>query len=264
MMSKRQKTLRIGILGIVVAMAGGLSSQGARAAELRIAGGPAAVNNILKKVQTPFEKATGNKLIISEENPDVSLADLNEGKLDCAMAGMKFDEWVKLPEKIHRKPAKPEDFTFRVVGGDRVAVLASQGVGVNSLTQDQLASIFSGAATNWKEVGGKDVPILVVIASRTPGVNKVFRKRILDGKKFSPSAKTVGISQDLADVLSKNPGGVGLTPSGFDISHQSQVKSLEIPVIGRPMFAVTKGKPSPEMHRFFRFLVGEGKKYLGH
>lgn len=56
------------------------------AEELRIGGGAAPFNNIFKKIQAPFEKATGIKLILREDGPDIAMIQLDHGqilRIDC-------------------------------------------------------------------------------------------------------------------------------------------------------------------------------------
>jgi phosphate transport system substrate-binding protein len=48
-----------------------------------------------------------------------------------------------------------------IIAGDAVAIITHRAVGVDSLSLDQLKSIFNGSVKNWKEVGGLDLPIVI-------------------------------------------------------------------------------------------------------
>jgi iron complex outermembrane receptor protein len=49
-----------------------------------------------------------------------------------------------------------------------VTVIANPAAGVSLLTRAQVAAIFSGATTNWKQVGGADLPIRVITRGALP------------------------------------------------------------------------------------------------
>jgi len=59
--------------------------------------------------------------------------------------------------------AKSNDINLAsyIIAGDAVAIITHRAVGVDSLSLDQLKSIFNGSVKNWKEVGGLDLPIVI-------------------------------------------------------------------------------------------------------
>ena len=59
------------------------------------------------------------------------------------------------------------------IGRDGVAVVANID-GVDELTMEQVAAIFSGEITNWSEVGGPDENIRVVIRDSASGTRECF------------------------------------------------------------------------------------------
>jgi iron complex outermembrane recepter protein len=81
-----------------------------------------------------------------------------------------------------------------------VTVVANRAGGVSTLTKAQVAGIFSGTITNWKQVGGADVPIHVIGRGSLP-IESTFEKIYLDGAHLSASTATQGsASDDLAAV----------------------------------------------------------------
>ncbi len=62
------------------------------------------------------------------------------------------------------------------------AVVANRAAGVTALTAAQLRDIYSGKATNWNQVGGKDLPIRMVSrVGPNSGSRRVFREKVLGG-----------------------------------------------------------------------------------
>jgi len=56
--------------------------------------------------------------------------------------------------------------------------------GVDSVTKEQLQAVFSGTITNWKELGGSDLPIVVVAPGEHTGANKNFRRQVMKHKEI--------------------------------------------------------------------------------
>lgn len=79
-----------------------------------------------------------------------------------------------------------------VIGQDGVAVIVNT-VGVENLTLDQVAKIFSGEIRNWKEVGGSDKSIQVIIREDGSGTRECFDKT-MTGVDSNWSVKTGAVS----------------------------------------------------------------------
>ncbi|MFG1625832.1 PstS family phosphate ABC transporter substrate-binding protein [Kribbella sp. NPDC049227] len=62
------------------------------------------------------------------------------------------------------------------------AVVINRSAAVTSLTTAQLRAIYNGRITNWKDVGGKDLPIRMVSrVGPDSGSRRVFREKVLGG-----------------------------------------------------------------------------------
>lgn len=53
--------------------------------------------------------------------------------------------------------------------------------GITNLTTDQARQIWTGAITNWKDVGGPDQPIVLILRPASSGTRATFRKIVLAG-----------------------------------------------------------------------------------
>jgi phosphate transport system substrate-binding protein len=142
--------------------------------ELKIGAGAAPTENILKPIKPYFEKATGIKLQILDYGPKQAMLELEKGVIDAACAGLTFEDLLDLMKKEGVPVKDPASLNFVEIGKDRIVVLIHKDNPVNELSKDQLKGIFTGKITNWKEVGGKDMPIIVVWGKLIPGTNKFF------------------------------------------------------------------------------------------
>lgn len=95
---------------------------------------------------------------------------------------------------------------------DGIAVIVNDSVDVVDLTLEELAKIFTGEITNWKEVGGSDNPIVVVNRDEASGTRAAFFEMVLEkalGKDPEPTFIAEAITTDSnGDMITK----VGTTP----------------------------------------------------
>ncbi len=60
---------------------------------------------------------------------------------------------------------------------DPLAVITHQSTPVDALTTEQLQSLFSGNVANWKEVGGPDLAVTLVVPGEDTGAHKISGAR---------------------------------------------------------------------------------------
>lgn len=65
------------------------------------------------------------------------------------------------------------------------AFVANNNVKVNNLTKEQLIGIFSGKIKNWKDIGGDDAKILVVMRQESSGTRKTIQKEVMGATSFT-------------------------------------------------------------------------------
>ena len=75
-------------------------------------------------------------------------------------------------------------FCYCIKNADKMKGLPyNVGLDDANLSKEQLKDIFTGKKTNWKDVGGKDMPIAVVYGNKIPGTNNVFMKQVMGGER---------------------------------------------------------------------------------
>ena len=89
-----------------------------------------------------------------------------------------------------------------------LSIVANPGAGVTSLTRAQVASIFSGAVTNWSQVGGANLKIVVVTRGPGNAAQAAFEKVYLGGAHTTPSALVRAATADAVAGLEATNGAV--------------------------------------------------------
>lgn len=108
---------------------------------------------------------------------------------------------------------------------DGLAVLVNPVNPINGLTIEQVAKLFSGEITNWKELGGFDVPVTLYARDDRSGTWDTFKNLVLRKKyKLSDSAQRFESNDDLSDRVAEDKGGIGF--SGLASVRQSKALAI--------------------------------------
>ncbi|MBI3874236.1 MAG: substrate-binding domain-containing protein [Arcobacter sp.] len=247
------KRFRIKLASITTCVA--ILALGAIADELKIGAGAAPANAIVKPTKDVFEKG-GDKIVLLEQGPKLALQELLKGGVDIAGAGATLDEWVASMKKEGIEVNKADLQSF-VVGKTKAVVLINKANPISALSKEQLKGIFGGTIKNWKEVGGNDADILVVVAKLTPGQNSLFINKVLDGTAITKDILDATTAIDLRDNIVSNPEAIGI--SAISVVTDA-VKMPAQPEAASDITFVTKGKPSAVALKYINFVLGDGKK----
>lgn len=94
------------------------------------------------------------------------------------------------------------------------AFFVNRAAGINSLSDAQLAGIYSGKITNWKEVGGADIRIRVVRREDQDSTLLVLRQSMPGWKDLviTEKSKTAVTTQDCFNTVKEVEGAIGFGP----------------------------------------------------
>ncbi len=129
---------------------------------------------------------------------------LLDGKLDFAQSSRPLTD-------AEYSLAKQKDFTLeqRQVATDGIAVVANPSLQVPGLTVDQLQQIYLGQITNWKQVGGPDLPITPFSQRLEKADTAIFSgNKNLQSQPLGSNVKYVSSTTEAIRQVSKIPGGV--------------------------------------------------------
>lgn len=181
------------------------------------------------------------------------------------------------------KDEKDKAAVGHTIGYDAIAVFVHRSNPVGRLTKDQLEGIFTGRTTNWREVGGEDLPITpnTEIPSTKRATYLMFQKIAMNGSPYAEGFDQIDLPRDqLVHLVGDRTGictvSLGLLSAvGEEIRNELRVLSIDgvTPdeksirsgsyLISRPLLLVTRGVPRGNAKRFVEFILsGEGQGYV--
>lgn len=230
---------------------------------VKLHGSTTVQKRIMEPGKEALEKATGIKLELVGNGTGNGLEDLVKGKCDAGMASEELADAVSSMKAATGLEA-PADLKPNVITSDIIKVIVHPSNSVTKLSKEQLKGLHTGKITNWKEVGGSDMPVIVVTSHLGSATKKVFQKMIMDGEPYVVGAIEVETTRKEIDNVAEFPEGIGAVSHGFINlpGNKEKVKIVETQEISRPLMLITKGEPSPSVRKVLDFFNGEGKKYI--
>ena len=95
-------------------------------------------------------------------------------------------------------------------GQSGVAILVHPGVNVGDLTATQVVEIFSGEITDWSEVGGPDLEIVLYVRDEGDSSTKALRSTLLGDVPFPEQAYVFTSQGDMQAAVSGSEASVGI------------------------------------------------------
>lgn len=261
-----------GLLGVVflVSIAGAGSKN-----SIQIKGSDTMVNLGQAWAEKYMEKYPGDFIAVTGGGSGTGLSSLISASCDIAMSSRNIkDKEITLANK---KGVNPNEIKVAL---DGLAVVVNPANSVGKLTLGQLAGIFTGRISNWKDVGGKDEKIVVLSREVNSGTHVYFKEHVLrkndpnSKEEFTPGALMLSSSQAIADEVAGNSSAIGYYGMGYISARQKPVaiakdeKSEYIePVIenvinnkypiSRPLFLYTNGAPQGMVKKFADFVLSK-------
>lgn len=211
----------------------------AYASTLSIHGSTTVANAVLTPHKAAIETAAGVTLDIVGNGSGRGLVDLVGGKAGMAMISAPIaDEASKINEKTPGAIDLAKLHTYEI-GAAQIAFVVHPSNGVKSLTLAQIADILSGRTKKWSEVGGADMPIIVVAATVGDGVRATAEGKLLGGKLITAQIREVPNAPQVGQVVAQLPPAFGVLPANSAGSGVTVVQ-IDKPV-GQSLFLVTLG-----------------------
>ena len=116
------------------------------------------------------------ELRISHTKTTLSFYALVSGEADLLLVARPAQEAFDYAEDMG------VELEMRPIGVDALVFLTSDKNPVDSLTQQQAVGIYTGAITNWKEVGGADAEIVAYQRNETSGSQVMMENVVMDGE----------------------------------------------------------------------------------
>ncbi len=221
-----------------------------------------------KAAEIFMKKNRGVSVVIEGSGSSNGIKAILEGSCDIANASREMKE--KELETAKKNNIAVEEI---VVAYDMIVPVVHPSNPVKNLTSDQLKAIYKGDITNWKEVGGKDLSIVVISRDTSSGTFEIWNEKIMKKEDVFPRALLQASNGAIVNVVANNERAIGYIGYGYlnnsikgltvndIVPTLKNGKSGKYPISRKLYMYVNRKNYSANTRKFVRFLLSkEGQK----
>ena len=159
--------------------------------------GSTSMEKVIKAVNGAFmEKNKGVTVNLNLTGSGTGIQEASEGKCDIGNSSRKL------------KDEEAEKLDATVVGLDGIALVVNPVNKLEDITLQELAKVYSGEITNWKELGGDDKAIVVIGREDGSGTRDGFESIVMGDKepKYAQELESTG---SVINAVATTDGAIG-------------------------------------------------------
>jgi phosphate transport system substrate-binding protein len=215
----------------------------------------------------------GSVIQVTGGGSGTGIAALINGTTDICQASrpMKDDEKRKLRDRYQTMGNEI------AVAKDGLSIYVHEANPMKDVTLAQLKQIYTGAVTNWKQIGGNDAPIVLYGRENNSGTYVYFKDNVLMGEDYSARVQTLPGTAAVVNAVARDPNGIGYggaayakgvrecavrrTPQSPAITpNAATVQDGSYPIT-RLLYFYTRTKPSGPVKQFVDWVLSpEGQQ----
>src|ERR1035437_3363840 len=155
-----------------------------------------------KEAELYMKKKPDASITVVGGGSGVGISALIDGTTDICMSSRD----LKMEEKLKLQDKKIKQIT---VGFDALAMIVNPKNKVTQLTREQLEGIFTGAITNWKEVGGDDEKIVAYSRESSSGTYEFMKEHVMSKKNYGTAILSMPATGAIVQSVSQTKGAIG-------------------------------------------------------
>jgi phosphate transport system substrate-binding protein len=167
-----------------------------------------------------MKKNPGASIQVTGGGSGVGIAALINGTTDIAESSRP----MKDAEKTQLQQKRGVPTVELPVALDGLAVYVHETSPIQELSLEQLKRIYTGAAKNWKDVGGRDERIILYGRENSSGTYAYFKEHVLENADYYPTTQTLPGTAAVINAVAKDIRGIGYG----GIAYLKGVKAIKV------------------------------------
>ncbi|MDW7732150.1 MAG: phosphate ABC transporter substrate-binding protein [Methanolobus sp.] len=207
------------------------------------------------------------KVIVIGGGSSLGIASFIEGEVEIAMASRKIKE-----SEIETASNKGIEPIETIIAWDGISIIVNKDNPLESLSIEQLRDIYTGKITNWKELGGNDEEIEVLVRDSSSGTYGFFKEHVLNDEEYYQSAITEPNTEAIVGEVAEDSAAIGYIGLAYmddsvkmlGLGTEDEIFYPEAELIrqgtyplARPLQYYTNGRPEEVVKEYIDFVLSD-------
>ena len=224
--------------------------------------GSSTVAPLLSDIAKAYESSHSQiRIDVQTGGSSRGISDLRKGLNDIGMVSRKLKD-------------SESDLNSFLIAKDGLAIITHKNNPVKELSPEQIVSIYTGKIKNWRKLGGKDLPIVVVNKAEGRSTLEIFLKYFKLKNSQIEASVVIGDNEQGIKTVSKNPYAIGYVSIGtaeYNASVGVPIQLLPLNSVkasvenvengtyplARELNLVTKSKPEGNIKLFLDYVLSK-------
>jgi len=218
--------------------------------------GSTSMSKVMGALGESFQNETGISFTYNPTGSSAGIAAVQEGRCDIGLSSRSL--------KAEEKEA---GLSETVLAYDGIAIIVNTENPVSDLSLETIAAIYKGEITNWSEIGGSDLEIVLIGREAGSGTRDGFES-ITETEDMCQYRQELTSTGDVITAVSQNPAAIGyasvasikdtvkaVTVNGVAVTEEN-IKDGSY-AVQRPFVLVTKAnsKLSDNAQKFYDYVT---------
>ena len=204
--------------------------------------GSTSMEKVMEILGEVFQEKTGNTVNYNPTGSGSGITAVQEGTCD-----------IGLSSRALKDEEKSAGLKETVLAYDGIAIIVHPDNSVSDLSVEQIAKLYTGEITNWKDVGGNDAEVVLIGREAASGTRDGFES-ITGTKDKCQYRQELTSTGDVITAVSQNPDAIGYASLA---SIKDTVKALNVDGVTPGEATVKDG--SYKVQRPFVLVTVDGK-----
>jgi phosphate transport system substrate-binding protein len=198
--------------------------------------GSTALQPLVEAVAQAYQTSCPNSTInVQGGGSGTGLTQVSQGAIDIGASDVFAEEKLATPDAGAL-------VDHQVVRQGWLMVTSPDVTGVTNLSTDQMTQIWTGAITNWKDVGGPDEPIVLVLRPASSGTRATFKKIVLGGAdEATGQALTEDSNGAVTTAVAQTPGATSVIGLAYFLANPGQVTGIGLDGVDASLTTIADG-----------------------
>ncbi len=163
----------------------------------------------------PIAQKLAERFMELNKNADVQISGGGSG-VGVQSAGEKTAE-IGMSSRELKDAEKTKYATLKTVpmARDGIVMIAHPSNEITNLSLEQIKSIYTGKAVNWKDAGAKAQPIVVIGRDSASGTREFFTEKVMGKDATTKAMLEKNSNGAVKSSISPNPGAIGYVGLGY-------------------------------------------------